>query len=89
MTDLQLLSLLKILGSLHDVALSEIANGQQTMMLALEKLFAVHSFSLEEIRRLRAKVNRLIRVESAEDADGNYVAQPNAQPDDLILEEEI
>ena len=82
MTDLELLSLLKALGSTHDVALSE-------MMLALEKLFAVHSSSREEIRRLRAKVNRLIRVENSEDAHGNYVAQPNAQPNDLILEEEI
>jgi len=55
MTDLELLSILKTLGATHDVALSEIANGQQTMMLALEKLFAVHSFSLAEIKRLRAK----------------------------------
>jgi len=46
-------------------------------------------WAVDEIKRLRAKVNRLIRVENAEDADGNYVAQPNAQPNDLILEEEI
>ena len=89
MTDLQLLSLLKILGSLHDVALSEIANGQQTMMLALEKLFAVHSFSLAEIQRLRAKVNRLIRIINEEDADGNHLFNPHALLADLVLEEEI
>jgi hypothetical protein len=47
------------------------------------------SWAVDEIRRLRAKVNKLIRVENAEDADGNYVAQPNAQAEDLILEEEI
>jgi hypothetical protein len=42
-------------------------------------------WAVGEIQRLRARVNRLIRVENAEDADGNYVAQP----EDLILEEEI
>ena len=46
-------------------------------------------YAVDEIKRLRAKTNRLIRVANAEDADGNYVAHPNAQPDDLILEEEI
>ena len=47
------------------------------------------SWAVNEIRRLRAKVNKLIRVEIAQDADGNYIPQPNAQADDLILEEEI
>ena len=89
MTDLELLSLLKVLGSVHDVALSEIVNGQQTMMLALEKLFAVHSFSLAEIQRLRAKTNRLIRVVNSEDADGNHICNPRALLADLVLEEEI
>jgi hypothetical protein len=73
----------------HDVALSEIVNGQQTMMLALEKLFAVHSFSLAEIQRLRAKTNRLIRVVNSEDADGNHICNPLALLADLVLEEEI
>ena len=81
MTDLELLSLLKVLGSVHDVALSEIANGQQTMMLALEKLFAVHAFSLGEIRRLRAKINRLIR--------GYQDFDLLSKTEDLIEEEEI
>jgi len=87
MTDLELLSLLKILGLVHDVALSEIVNGQQTMMLALEKLFAVHSFSLEEIKRLRAKTNRLIRAVNPEEADENHIC--NALLADLVPEEEI
>ena len=81
MTDLELLSILKTLGATHDVALSEIANGQQTMMLALEKLFAVHSFSLAEIKRLRAKTNRLIRVHHFFDLD--------PETGDLTEEEEI
>ena len=89
MTDLELLSLLKALGSTHDVALSEIANGQQTMMLAMEKLFAVHSFSLAEIQRLRAKANRLIRIINEEDADGNHLFNPRALAEDLALEDEI
>jgi hypothetical protein len=89
MTDLELLSLLKILGSMHDVALSEIANGQQTMMLALEKLFAVHSFSFAEIQRLRAKTNRLIRVINSEDADGDHIHNPRALLADLVPEEEL
>jgi hypothetical protein len=73
----------------HDVALSEIANGQQTMVAAMEKLFAVHSFSLAEIQRLRAKVNRLIRVVNSEDADGNHICDPRALSADLVLEEGI
>ena len=81
MTDLELLSILKTLGATHDVALSEIANGQQTMMLALEKLFAVHSFSLAEIKRLRAKTNRLIRGYQDFDLD--------PETEDLIEEQEI
>ena len=89
MTDLELLSLLRTLGDLHEVAFGEIVNGKETMMCAMEKLYSVHTFSFGEIKRLRAKVNRLIRVEQSEDAHGNYVAQPKAQPDDLILEEEI
>jgi hypothetical protein len=88
-TDLELLSLLKVLGSVHDVALSEIVNGQQTMMLALEKLFAVHSFSLAEIQRLRAKTNRLIRVVNSGDADGDHICNPRALSADLVLEEGI
>ncbi len=82
MTDLELLSLLKTLGEKHDVALNE-------MMLAIEKLFAVHSFSLAEIKRLRAKTNRLIRVVNSEDADGDHIHNPRALSADLIPEEEI
>lgn len=89
MTDLELLSLLKALGSTHDVALSEIVNGQQTMMLALEKLFSVHAFSFAEIQRLRAKTNRLIRVINEEDADGDHICNARAMAEDLVLEEEI
>jgi hypothetical protein len=89
MTDLESLSRLKILGSLHQAGLSEIINGKETMMLAMEKLFAVHLFSFAEIKRLRAKINRLIRVVNSEDADGDHIHNPRALLADLVPEEEI
>jgi hypothetical protein len=71
------------------IDLIEIAQFSQESQFAHLPRVRRAKWAVEEIRRLRAKVNRMIRVENAEDADGNYVAQQNAQPDDLILEEEI
>jgi len=88
MTDLELLSLLRTLGDLHEVAFGEIVNGKETMMSAMEKLYSVHTFSFGEIKRLRAKVNRLIRVINEEDADEDHICKPMALVDDLSLEEE-
>ena len=67
----------------------EIASFSQEPQSARLPMVRRAKWAVDEIQRLRAKVNRLVRAENAEDADGNYVAQPNAQPDDLILEEEI
>ena len=71
--------------------LREIARLAEGATCGLQQLKKVKQakWAVDEIRRLRAKVNRLIRVENSEDAEGNYVAQPNAQLEDLILEEEI
>ena len=46
-------------------------------------------YAVDEIRRLRAKVNRLIRVHNEQDADGNHIGEHYAATEDLILEEEI
>ena len=46
-------------------------------------------WAVNEIRRLKAKTNRLIRVLNEEDADGNHIGEHYAATDDLILEEEI
>ena len=45
--------------------------------------------AVNEIRRLRAKVNRLIRVHNEQDAAGNHIREHYAATEDLILEEEI
>ena len=45
--------------------------------------------AVDEIRRLRTKVNRLIRVHNEQDADGNHIGEHYAATEDLILEEEI
>ena len=46
-------------------------------------------YAVNEIRRLRAKVNRLIRVHNEQDADGNHIGEHYAATEDLVLEEEI
>ena len=46
-------------------------------------------YAVDEIRRLRAKTNRLIRVHNEQDADGNHIGEHYAADEDLILEEEI
>ena len=45
--------------------------------------------AVNEIRRLRAKANRLIRVHNEQDADGNHIGEHYAKTEDLVLEEEI
>ena len=46
-------------------------------------------YAVDEIRRLRAKNNRLIRVHNEQDANGNHIGEHYAATEDLILEEEI
>ena len=46
-------------------------------------------YAVGEIRRLRAKNNRLIRVHNEQDANGNHVGEHYAATEDLILEKEI
>ena len=46
-------------------------------------------WAVEEIRRLRAKVNRLIRVHNEQDANGNHIGEHYAATEDLVLEDEI
>ena len=46
-------------------------------------------YAVGEIRRLRAKANRLIRVHNEQDAAGNHIGEHYAADEDLILEEEI
>ena len=46
-------------------------------------------WTVEEIRRLRAKTNRLIRVHNEQDANGNHIGEHYAATEDLILEDEI
>ena len=46
-------------------------------------------YAVNEIRRLLAKVNRLIRVHNEQDADGNHIGEHYAATEDLILEDEI
>ena len=46
-------------------------------------------WAVDEIKRLRAKTNRLISVANSEDADGNRICNPRALLADLVLEEEI
>ena len=46
-------------------------------------------WAVDEIDRLRAKVNRLIRVHNEEDAEGNHIGEHYAATEDLVLEEEI
>jgi hypothetical protein len=46
-------------------------------------------WAVTEIRRLRAKANRLTRVHNEEDASGNHIGEHYVADDDLILEEEI
>ena len=46
-------------------------------------------YAVDEIRRLRAKTNRLIRVHNEQDANGNHIGEHYAETEDLILEEEI
>ena len=46
-------------------------------------------YAVDEIRRLRAKSNRLIRVHNEQDADGNHIGEHYATTEDLVLEEEI
>ena len=46
-------------------------------------------YAVGEIRRLRAKTNRLIRVHNEQDANGNHIGEHYAATEDLILEEEI
>ena len=46
-------------------------------------------WAIGEIRRLRAKNNRLIRVYNQRDANGNHIGEHYAETEDLVLEEEI
>ena len=46
-------------------------------------------YAVNEIRRLRAKNNRLIRVHNEQDANGNHIGEHYAATEDLVLEEEI
>ena len=46
-------------------------------------------YAVNEIRRLRAKTNRLIRVHNEEDANGSHIGEHYAATEDLILEGEI
>ena len=46
-------------------------------------------YAVGEIRRLRAKVNRLIRVHNEQDAHGNHIGEHYPKTEDLVLEEEI
>lgn len=46
-------------------------------------------YAVNEIRRLREKVNRLIRVHNEQDANGNHIGEHYAATEDLVLEEEI
>jgi hypothetical protein len=70
------------------IDLMEIAAFSQESQFA--HLPRVHraKWAVDEIKRLRAKVNRLIRVANAEYADGNRICDPRALLD-LVLEEEI
>ena len=55
----------------------------------LSDLMEIAKHAVDEIRRLRTKVNRLIRVHNEQDADGNHIGEHYAATEDLILEEEI
>ena len=46
-------------------------------------------WAVDEIQRLRAKTNRLIRVVNSEDADGDHICNARALLADLAPEEEI
>ena len=46
-------------------------------------------WAVDEIRRLRAKTNRLIRAHNEEDASGNHIGEHYPADEDLVLEEEI
>ena len=46
-------------------------------------------YAVDEIRRLRAKTNRLIRAHNEEDASGNHIGEHYPADEDLILEQEI
>ena len=73
------------------IDLVEIASFSQALLSGAHQLRKVQraTWAVEEIRRLRAKTNRLIRVINEEDADGDHICNARAMAKDLILEEEI
>ena len=78
----------------HPEELSELIGMAQCPVQFLSNLSTIVNvkraqYAVGEIRRLRAKTNRLIRVHNEQDADGNHIGEHYAAGDDLILEEEI
>ena len=62
---------------------------QESMQrLEIAKFEENAKWAVYEIRRLRQKTNRLIRVINEEDDDGDHVHNSRALSHDLVLEEE-
>lgn len=78
----------------HPEELRELMNIAEFPVKFLSTIHAIKSvnrakWAVAEIRRLRAKTNRLICVHNEEDADGNHIGEHYAATEDLVLEEEI